>query len=98
VAITINLSPGQWRNALRKAKLAGVSQIELRGWIQEIEFDLQDSPGEKLKYVSGSDSYFERRAKQKTDRASFVVIWEFEWDRQTDELHLLDFSPIELKS
>ena len=98
MVLKINISPGQWRNAVSKAALAGVSRSQLMGWIQEIEFDVQHSPEDKLRYIGGSDSFYERRLKQKTDKSSFVVVWEFEWDRQSDELHLLDLSPVELKS
>jgi hypothetical protein len=97
VPLKIHISPGQWQSALRKAALAGVSEVELKGWIQEVEFDLQDSPKKKLSEIGfGSDRSHERVLRQKTDRASYSVAWEFEWDKQSDALHLIDFSPMEI--
>jgi hypothetical protein len=71
----------------------GIPVAVFLGWVQQLEFDLQESPKEKLKFIP-NDGYYEKVETHHVEGRRFTVIWELELD--ADWITVLDVSIVQL--
>lgn len=79
-----------------KMRQHGIPLNELLAWKANLEAELGDDPGKRLKYIPGGDPFHECKTKEPFRDKQFVLVWELEWIRATNALHLLDLHIIEL--
>jgi hypothetical protein len=70
----------------------GIPAAVFLGWVLQLEFDLQESPKEQLKFIP-DDGYYEKVETQIVDGKRFTVIWELELD--ADWITVLDVSIVQ---
>ena len=69
----------------------GLPFREFLSWKQTLEFNLQPDIKGQLKFVKCSgDSFHEYPTIESVGNRRFNVVWELEWNRDNDTLHLLD--------
>lgn len=76
---------------------AGISEVEVRSSIQQMQFDLTHDANASLvrKYAKGEE-FFEYRSVIHTPDRSYRIVWELDWPGRGDVLHFLDVSIIEV--
>lgn len=88
--IRISVDRGQARRARMLLENAGLSPRLFLEWKQIAEFEISESPGEKLYPLSRPRTY-EYKHRVKVDGERFKLIWEFEWNRRDQVLPLVEF-------